>query len=116
MLKKISIFILILLIAQSIKAQDIVVIGQILSAEDSQPLEAVSVWFKGTNIGCTTNEEGFFILRSHEPQRTVIVSVVGYKQRQIKLDYGKDQMLKIYLKEDISILDEVIALPKQAQY
>ena len=35
MLKKISIFILILLIAQSIKAQDIVVIGQILSAEDS---------------------------------------------------------------------------------
>lgn len=113
MLKKISIFILILLIAQSIKAQDIVVIGQILSAEDSQPLEAVSIWFKGTNIGCTTNEEGFFILRSHEPQRTVIVSVVGYKQRQIKLDYGKDQMLKIYLKEDISILDEVIALPKQ---
>ena len=113
MTKKIIILILTILLAQFITAQDIVVVGQVLSAEDSQPLEAASVWFKGTNIGCTTNEEGFFILRSNEPQRTLIASVVGYKQRQIKLDYGKDQMIRIYLKEDISILDEVIALPKQ---
>lgn len=113
MIKKITILILTILLAQFIKAQDIVVVGQVLSAEDSQPLEAASVWFKGTNIGCTTNEEGFFMLRSDNPQRTLIASVVGYKQRQIKLDYGKDQMIRIYLKEDISILDEVIALPKQ---
>ncbi len=113
MIKKISILILAFLLAQFITAQDIVVVGQVLSAEDSQPLEAESVWFKGTNIGCTTNEDGFFMLRSNEPQRMLIASVVGYKQRQIKLDYGKDQMIRIYLKEDISILDEVIALPKQ---
>ena len=113
MIKKISIAILIFLVSHLAAAQDIVVVGQVLSAEDSQPLEAASVWFKGTNIGCTTNEEGFFMLRSNEPQRTLIASVVGYKQRQIKLDYGKDQMIRIYLKEDISILDEVIAIPKQ---
>ena len=113
MIKKISTLILAFLLAQFITAQDIVVVGQVLSAEDSQPLEAASVWFKGTNIGCTTNEEGFFMLRSNEPQRAIIASVIGYKQRQIKLDYGKDQMIRIYLKEDISILDEVIALPKQ---
>ena len=113
MIKKICLFILTFLFIQLIKAQDIVIVGQVLSAEDSQPLEAASVWFKGTNIGCTTNEEGFFMLRSNEPQRALIASVVGYKQRQIKLDYGKDQMIRIYLKEDISILDEVIALPKQ---
>ena len=109
MIKKICLFILTFLFIQLIKAQDIVIVGQVLSAEDSQPLEAASVWFKGTNIGCTTNEEGFFMLRSNEPQRALIASVVGYKQRQIKLDYGKDQMIRIYLKEDISILDEVIA-------
>ena len=113
MIKKISIAILTFLITHFVAAQDIVVVGQVLSAEDLRPLEAASVWFKGTNIGCTTNEEGFFMLRSNEPQRTLIASVVGYKQRQIKLDYGKDQMIRIYLKEDISILDEVIALPKQ---
>ncbi len=115
MLKKLISTIIITLTTLIATAQDIVIIGQILSAEDSQPLEAASVWFKGTNIGCITNEEGFFMLRSPEPQRTIIASVVGYKQRQIKLDYGKDQMLRIYLREDISILDEVIAMPKQDQ-
>ncbi len=113
MLKKLFHIILLLLITQITTAQDIVVIGQVLSAENSEPLQAASVWFKGTNIGCITNEEGFFMLRSNTPQRTLIASVVGYKQRQIKLDYGKDQMIRIYLKEDISILDEVIAMPKQ---
>ena len=113
MLKKIFLPIILLFITQAIIAQDIVIVGQVLSAEGSEPLQAASVWFKGTNVGCTTNEEGFFMLRSDKPQRTLIVSVVGYKQRQIKLDYGKDQMIRIYLKEDISILDEVIAMPKQ---
>lgn len=113
MLKKLLFPIILFFITQSIIAQDIVVVGQVLSAENSEPLQAASVWFKGTNIGCTTNDEGFFMLRSNSPQRTLIVSVVGYKQRQIKLDYGKDQMIRIYLKEDISILDEVIAMPKQ---
>ena len=113
MLKRIAILILTILFAQIIAAQDIVIVGQVLTAETAEPLQAASVWFKGTNLGCTTNEEGFFMLRSNTPQRTLIVSVVGYKQRQIKLDYGKDQMIRIYLKEDISILDEVIAMPKQ---
>ena len=113
MLKRIATLILTILFTQIIIAQDIVIVGQVLSAESSEPLQAASVWFKGTNLGCTTNEEGFFLLRSNTPQRTLIVSVIGYQQRQIKLDYGKDQMIRIYLKEDISILDEVIAMPKQ---
>ena len=111
--KKILLTISLILTTLIALAQDIVVVGQVLSAEDSQPLEAASVWFKGTNIGCTTNEEGYFMLRSTEPQRTLIASVIGYKQRIIKLDYGKDQMIRIYLREDVSILDEVIAMPKQ---
>jgi hypothetical protein len=113
MLKKILFTLTIILTALIASAQDIVIIGQVLSADNSQPLEAANVWFKGTNIGCSTNEEGFFMLRSAEPQRTLIASVVGYKQRQIKLDYGKDQMIHIYLREDVSFLDEVIAMPKQ---
>jgi hypothetical protein len=113
MLKKILFTLTIILTALIASAQDIVIIGQVLSADNSQPLEAANVWFKGTNIGCSTNEEGFFMLRSAEPQRTLIASVVGYKQRQIKLDYGKDQMIHIYLREDVSLLDEVIAMPKQ---
>ena len=54
--KKILLTISLILTTLIALAQDIVVVGQVLSAEDSQPLEAASVWFKGTNIGCTTND------------------------------------------------------------
>lgn len=105
-----------LLLAYTIcQAQDIVVIGQVMSANDGQPLASANVWFKESREGCATNQEGFFMLRSNKPQRTLIVSVVGYKTRNIKLEYGKDQMIEIYLKEDITLLDEIIAIPNQNQ-
>ena len=53
MLKKLFFHIILLFAIQTIAAQDIVIIGQVLSAENSEPLQAASVWFKGTNIGCT---------------------------------------------------------------
>lgn len=94
-------------------AQDIVVIGQVLSAVDAEPLQAAHVWFTGSNIGAVTNNEGFFMLRSNKPQKSVTVSVVGYKSRTVSLDYGRDQMLHILLKEDVSVLDEIVAIPNQ---
>lgn len=94
-------------------AQDIVVIGQVLSAYDATPLAAANVWFKGTAIGTTTNEEGFFMLRSPKPQRTLVVSVVGYRKRNIQLDYGKDQMVEVLLREESSILDEIVVMARQ---
>lgn len=103
----------ILCLSPKISAQEIVIIGQVLSATDATPLTAAHVWFKGTNTGTVTNNEGFFMLRSRQPQKTLSVSVTGYKSRNISLDYGKDQMLHILLKEDISLLDEILVLPNQ---
>ena len=74
----------------SIWAQEIVIIGQVMSAVDGEPLEAANVWFKGTDLGTTTNKDGFFMLRSPIPQEKLEISVVGYKRRSIKLDKGKD--------------------------
>ena len=90
---------------------DIVIIGQVMSAVDGSPLESAHVWFKDTDIGTTTNKDGFFMLRSPEPQHSVMVSVVGYRRRNIKLNYGKDEMLEIFLREDINLLDEIFVMP-----
>lgn len=93
--------------------QGIVVVGQVLSAEDASPLAAANVWFKGTGTGTTTNEEGFFLLRSNEPQKVLMVSVVGYRKRSVRLDYGKDQMVEVLMVEETSLLDEIVVLPQQ---
>ena len=111
MKKRVLVLLLCCTCAVSIWAQDIVIIGQVMSAVDGEPLEAANVWFKGTDLGTTTNKDGFFMLRSPIPQEKLEISVVGYKRRSIKLDKGKDQVLQIYLREDVNLLDEVLVMP-----
>ena len=67
MKKFLHIVALLIFTATTAAGESIVVIGQVLSADDASPLEAAHVWFKGTDIGTTTNEDGFFLLRSDEP-------------------------------------------------
>ena len=115
MSKKIVIICIILIttIFTTLSAQDIVVIGQVMSAETGEALPMVNVWFKGGKTGCITNEEGFFMLRSDKPEKQLCVSVIGYRSRTIALDYGKDQMIEIFLKEESTLLDEIVVMPKQ---
>ena len=112
-MNKLLVFLLALLSSLGAMAQGIVVIGQVLSAEDAQPLQSANVWFTDSKVGTTTNEEGFFMLRSDEPQKSITVSVVGYKKRKINLDYGKDQVVEVLLREELSILDEIVVMPNQ---
>ena len=115
MSKKIVVICIILIttIFTTLSAQDIVVIGQVMSAETGEALPMVNVWFKGGKTGCITNEEGFFMLRSDKPEKQLCVSVIGYRSRTIALDYGKDQMIEIFLKEESTLLDEIVVMPKQ---
>lgn len=106
-------FSLIIMAINHLSAQDIVVIGQVMSAETGEALPMVNVWFKGSKTGCITNEEGFFMLRSDKPERQLCVSVIGYRSRTISLEYGKDQMIEIFLKEESTLLDEIVVMPKQ---
>ena len=114
MVKRIIYILFLLLLPIGLAARDIVVIGQVFSA-DSVPLPSANVWFSGTKNGCTTNEEGFFYLRSNEPQRTLIVSVVGYKRKTVKLDYGRDQMVTIFLDEEFWPIDAMVVRPDNRQ-
>ena len=92
-------------------AQEFIVFGQVLDANDHEPIQAANVWFKGTQIGSSTNEDGYFILRTDESQKTVCVSVLGYKRRELNLNKNPNQILEVLLKEERNILNEVIVLP-----
>ncbi|MDR1592696.1 MAG: DUF5686 and carboxypeptidase regulatory-like domain-containing protein [Prevotellaceae bacterium] len=97
-------------------AQDIIVIGQVVSRTDHTPLEAVNVWFKNTDIGTQTNGEGYFMLRASSPQQAVMASSVGYKQTVVRLDRNlRDQMVTIQLEEQVNLLEAVIVSPQENQ-
>ena len=113
---KIKIYILFfcLMMPFGLRAQDIVVVGKVMN-EDSVGLAAADVWFGGTRLGTSTNEDGIFYLRSPYPQKTLHVSVIGYKSKKIKLNYGHDEMIVVMLEEDVSLLDEIVLLPNNNQ-
>ncbi|MDO4190497.1 MAG: DUF5686 family protein [Bacteroidales bacterium] len=94
-------------------AEDIIVIGQVVSANDMRPLENVNVWFqKNSRIGTITNNEGYFMLRAPERQDAVVVSLVGYRRVTVKLDQTKrDQVVNVALEEKVGMLSELTVTP-----
>ncbi len=77
---------------------------------DGVPLEMVSVFVKGTNIGTVSNENGLFAFEVYNEKEIVVVfSSVGYLTQRKKIESsGGVISLEIDLKEDPALLDEVV--------
>ncbi len=101
---------LFLFFALSVAAQrnNIIVAGQVVDKGDKEPIPGAVVYFENSKIATTTNEEGFFLLQSPQPQEKIIVSILGYKTQQIKIKQGQNVGLDIFLEEDLKQLQEFI--------
>jgi len=77
-------------------------------ADDTgEPLIGVSVQIQGTTTGTITDFDGKFSL-SVPDNATLIVSYIGYKTQHVKV--GSQRNLKIVLKQDNQLLDEVVVI------
>lgn len=88
-----------------ITAQNLKVIGSVISGEDGLPIVGASVLVKGTSQGTITNVDGNFTLPSvPNTAKTLIVSFVGLKTAEVAI---KPEM-RIVLQSDAQNLDEVV--------
>ena len=69
-------------------AADTTIRGTITDSVDS-PLAGASVVVKGTKNGTLTNASGGFTLQGVAPNATLVVSIIGYKTREVKLSRGE---------------------------
>ena len=92
-------------------AQETLIIGQVLNASDGFPIPNVSVYFKNTNIGMLTNEEGYYLLRNSGNETTVVFSLVGYKTKELKIKPGQTLGMDVRLDESNRLLDEILVYP-----
>src|SRR4051812_37203462 len=93
-------FFLFLFLFQSIFAQQqTIVTGTITEKGKNEPMPFVSVGFKGTTIGVTTDFEGDFTLKTTLTVDSIIISFVGYKTITRKINLNQTQILKIELEE-----------------
>lgn len=85
-------------IAPAAALADIIVTGQVIDDETQEPLVGVSVALKGTTQGTTTDENGFFTLKSSANKGTIHLSYIGYNNNDITINRaGKHDLGQISL-------------------
>ena len=92
------------LVSISALAEPIQIVGKVVDA-NGDPLVGASVVEAGTSNGTITDLDGAFVL-SVEPNVTLLVSYVGYKDQEARAH--KDMV--VMLREDTQVLDEVVAI------
>lgn len=96
-----------LVIAQTPKK----VTGVVISEEDDQPVVGASVLVKGTTVGTVTDIDGKFTINDvPSSARTLKVSYIGMKSQEVPIKAG---VIRIVLKPDSEILDEVVVTGMQ---
>lgn len=88
-------------------AQNISVSG-VVEDPTGEPLIGATVMVEGTKDGVSTDIEGRFTIKNVSPKAVLKVSYVGYKAETVKVD-GRNE-IKIVLKEDAGLLDEVVVV------
>ena len=92
-------------------AQQTLIVGQVFDNADQSPIANASIYFKNTNIGTSTGDEGYFMLRHTGNENILVVSSVGYKTREIRIKAGQMAGMQIGLTEQNLQLQEVFIVP-----
>lgn len=79
-----------------------------VSDMSGQTIIGASVMLKGSTKGVITDLDGNFVLENVPSDAVIIVSYMGYTTQEVKTA-GKD-FLKVVLKEDMELLDEVVVV------
>jgi iron complex outermembrane receptor protein len=95
---------------QQTYAQDnIEVSGQVVDAEDEQPLPGVNVTVKGTPTrGTSTDDNGEYQLRVPSAQDTLLFSFVGYVTQEVPVN-GRTT-INVQMASDVQALEDVVVV------
>lgn len=106
-LKKISLFIFLLLCTVNLLAQTENQITGTVHDEQGESIIGASISVKGTTNGTITDIDGAFSLNA-SPNSTLVISYIGYITQEVALD-GRNN-IHVILKEDSQLLDEIVVV------
>lgn len=81
--------------------------GYVKDIADKSGLLGAAVVFKGTLIGTSADNDGYFFLETSEKVDSVFFIYAGMKSQTVSINQGKENVLEIYLEEDVSVLTTV---------
>src|SRR5690554_6770010 len=78
--------------------------GVVKDIANGETLLGATVLLKGTSIGSTTNDYGFYSITAPESDYTLTISYLGFTTFERDINLSADQKFNIELKEDAAQL------------
>ena len=107
-MKKLILFLIAIMTSLGMRAQNVNVSGEVVSALDGEPLIGVTVMVKNSSTGTTTDIDGRFII-SAPTGSTLLFNYIGYTPQEVKVTANMPS-LRIQLIEDTQMLDDVVVV------
>ncbi|ULQ51565.1 SusC/RagA family TonB-linked outer membrane protein [Flavihumibacter fluvii] len=79
-----------------------------ITDEKGSPISNVSVVVKGTSVGTTTNDDGFFKIMVPDGKNTLVISYVGFKTTEYPLSSSNN--VSIVLRQESGTLSDVVVV------
>ena len=98
----------ILLMGQSLIAQDFTISGRITDATNGEDLVGVTIWEKGSLSATTTNVYGFYSLTLPAGQHSITFSYTGFETQNVSVEFESNKTVDIKLSDANTELDEVV--------
>lgn len=112
MIRRVFIVVLFCLAALVAIAQQVTIVGDIVSENTGEPIPNASIFFQGTSIGTSSNNDGAFLLRADiTRKRILVVSAIGYYSQRFQVEPGAMAGIQVALKEKTATLEEVYVRP-----
>src|SRR5690349_20947900 len=89
------------------QAGDRTISGKVTDKATGEPLQGVTITLSKGRTAATTDNAGNFSIQTG-PGETLVVSLVGYTQQEIRVSQGS--VLNITLEKDFSKMDEVVVI------
>jgi TonB-linked SusC/RagA family outer membrane protein len=94
----------------NLSAQDeqyYIIRGTVKDSLTKETLVGVNVYLKDSLKGTITDSKGFFSLKLNEGNYTIVISYVGYRQKELAIKADRDYSLEIFLSQQVTSLEEV---------
>ena len=106
-----------ILFVVNLSAQDVTRIrGKVFDAKTGEALPFVDVGLKGTNVGVSTDLDGYYNIETRFPSDTVFASFIGYETVYKKITIGKTNKIDFRISEEGLVMEAVEIKVKKAKY
>ena len=114
-MKKNFLFFLLFLVVSATTVFAQTKVSGVVVDKSNLPIPFANVVFKGSSEGIVTNEDGRFYLESKKTYTTLLISSVGFSEKEINLDKTVNYNFKIQLNEAESLKEVIIFAGKTSK-